>query len=288
MNTIPALWDKLAGSVPLLVFIAVLTAFIVYHRQIGALLGIVTNVKFRDFSAEFDRAAMNAFDSAAQKVWKRPDAKQEYLTDPDLYFSDEDFTASKQLASMMPIRRWVPIAKLSVRQEIRSLVYDLADQFHKVRAEPPGNDRTKRQSAVVARLRMLTFAAHPMVYELIAADRAGRRVAAIAFLQVSPCYEPPVLMWLGERVSSREGQFVQYHAAGALLVACRNAEAQDMRVIGDVMIQTAKTAREMDKAIRSERAMELLLWGQHSLDNKSYAPMGVATRDPQRPESDPA
>ena len=69
MIAIPALWDKLAGSVPLLVFIAVVTAFIVYHRQIGAILGMVTNVKFRDFSAEFDRAAVNAFDSAAQKVW---------------------------------------------------------------------------------------------------------------------------------------------------------------------------------------------------------------------------
>lgn len=83
-----AVWDRLAASVPLLVFIAVVATLGVFRREIRALLGIVTHVKYKDFSAEFDKVAKDAFAAAAEKVWKRPDNQQEYDIDPDLYFSD--------------------------------------------------------------------------------------------------------------------------------------------------------------------------------------------------------
>lgn len=266
-----AVWDRLAASVPLLVFIAVVATIGVFRREIRTLLGMVTHVKYKDFSAEFDKVAKNAFAAAAEKVWKRPENQQEYDIDPDLYFSDADFTSAKQLESMMPIRRWMLIARLQVRRSIRTLVYDLADQFHKVRAESPGDGRTKRQSAVVARMRMLAFAGYPMIPELMRAHRVGGRIAAIAFLQVRPDYKTSALVWLGERVSSREQQLVQYHAAGALLVACRNAEERDLKTLCEVIEDTTDVCEKMDPKIRSERALELLAWCQSSLDRKPYA-----------------
>jgi hypothetical protein len=272
-----AVWDKLAGSVSLLVFIAVVLALVVFRRQIDALLGTVTRLKFGDLSAEFDKVARDAFSAAADKVWQRPDDRQEYRTDPDLYFSDADFDQAKHLARMMPIRRWMPVTRLRVRRDIRNMVHDLADQFQKVRAETPGDDRTKRQSAVVARLRMLAFAAYPMVPRLIAADRAGSRIAAIAFLQVKPCYDTRTLDWLGERISPLEQRFVQYHAAGALLVAARNAEAQDMEVISRVVKQAIGVGKNMDKTIISSDALGLLNWSQLSLDGKPYGKTGSDT-----------
>src|SRR6266480_4240663 len=147
-----AVWEKLAASVPLLVLIAFVATIGVFHREIRALLGMVTHVKYKDFSAEFDMLAKNAFAAASEKVWTRPENQQEYKIEPDLYVSDADFTSAKQLESMMPIRRWMPIARLQVRRSIRNLIWDLADQYHKVRAEPPGDGRTKRESAVVARM----------------------------------------------------------------------------------------------------------------------------------------
>lgn len=185
--------------------------------------------------------------------------QQEYDIDPDLYFSDADFTSAKQLESMMPIRRWMLIARLQVRRSIRTLVYDLADQFHKVRAESPGDGRTKRQSAVVARMRMLAFAGYPMIPELMRAHRVGGRIAAIAFLQVRPDYKTSALVWLGERVSSREQQLVQYHAAGALLVACRNAEERDLKTLCEVMKTRPMSARKwIQKSGQSVRLSCLL------------------------------
>ena len=273
MNTTgsDAEWVRLAGSIlPLLLIVVIGMTLLLYRKELRDLIGGIKQVKYKEFTADFDSTARNAFTAAAENVWKRPDDKQEYLTDPDLYFSDADFRSAKQLATMRPVRRWLPIISLRVRRDIRSLVYDLADLYRKIRAEPPGNDRTKRASAVVARMRLLAFAAYPMLEDLIADDSAGERVAAIAFLQVTPCFRASALEWLGERISLREGKFVQYHAAGALLVACRNAEARDMKVLRKVVEDAIQTCERMPAEHRSEKAPELLAWCASSLSTKPY------------------
>ena len=57
------------------------------------------------------------------------------------YFSDGDFASAKQLQSMMPPWRWLPKSKPHARRNIRTLCQDLADQYRKVRAEPPSVPR---------------------------------------------------------------------------------------------------------------------------------------------------
>lgn len=93
---------------------------------------------------------------------------------------------------------------------------------------------------------MLAFAGYPMIPELMSAHRVGGRIAATAFLQVRPDYNTSALVWLGERVSSREQRLVQYHAAGALLVACRNAEEQDLETLCQVIKDTTEVCERMD------------------------------------------
>jgi hypothetical protein len=267
------MWKELAAALPWITVIVAAIVLVLLWPQVRERLGAMTEVKYKDFSAKFDELKGNAFAAAADKIWKRPEDKPEYLTDPDFYFSDADFAAAKQFQSMMPIRRGMPITRLRVRRNIRALVYDLADQYRKVRAEPPSDTRASRMSSVVARMRILTFTAYPMVPELTA-GHAGLRLAAIAFLQVKPCYQETVIVWLGDRLSPREERFVQYHAAGALLSVCRNAEAQHMEILKQIVRKATETCSSMREDMRSHRGLELVSWCQYSLDGKPFGRVG--------------
>jgi hypothetical protein len=282
-NTALAEGAKLTSSILLIALVIVLGfALILYRKELRALLGGVKQLKYKDFTAEFDKLVGDAFATASERVWKRTEDTPEYLTDPDFYFSDGDFASAKQLQSMMPPWRWLPKSKPHARRNIRTLCQDLADQYRKV--------RTKRASAVVARMRMLAFAAYPMIPELMATDRTGERIAAIAFLQARPCYDVPVLRWLGERISPKEELLVQYHAVGALLAACRNAEATDIKLLREIVEAAIEICNKTPEKDRGERALELLVWCQFSLGGKPFARIlsETATHTAERPESKPA
>ena len=253
-----------------------------------ALVAIAVGGRIRDLrkltlwgiTAEFDAAAKNAFDAAADNVWKRVTDRADHGNhmDPDLYFSDADFESAKRFETMMPV--WRPLARTKprARRKIRTLVFHLSDQYRKIRFEPPSDDRTRRLSGVVARMRVLAFAAHPMIPKLMGAERAGERVAAIAFLQVKPCFKESVLTWLGDRISISERRLVQYHAAGALLFACQYAEGCDRKILSKVVCDVANACKSMPKDRISDRALELLSWCHKALERTQH-PLGEIIRE---------
>lgn len=74
--------------------------------------------------------------------------------------------------------------------------------------------------AVMAKMRALGRAVFPLRSEFINDASPGKRLFAIAALQMIPDYS--LVDWLASCVSS-EGPYVQYQALIALLVAVRNA-----------------------------------------------------------------
>lgn len=99
----------------------------------------------------------------------------------------------------------------------------LAFEYERERASrPSGDERTRRMEVVVAKMRTIGQAAFPLRYELAASPSPGKRLMAIAALQVVPDYE--MLDWLAER-PAKEKPFVGYHALIALLQAARGPNA---------------------------------------------------------------
>ena len=153
---------------------------------------------------KFDKAVEDAFAKAANSALARP------LNRSDHDFSDEDFEAAMQLDDMTNDRN---------RKRVYRLARYLVERYEKVHREPRSEERTRRRSAIIAQMRLLAFAARPMLKELIKGGSIGERVAAIAFLQArSRATMLRFLNWLASRLSpGAEWAFVQYNALKALL-----------------------------------------------------------------------
>jgi hypothetical protein len=197
-----------------------------------------TELAFRGASVKFDKAVEDAFAKAANSALARP------LNRSDHDFSDEDFEAAMQLDDMTNDRN---------RKRVYRLVRYLVERYEKVHREPRSEERTRRRSAIIAQMRLLAFAARPMLKELIKGGSIGERVAAIAFLQAKPSYDAEVLDWLASRLSpGAEWAFVQYNALKALLATCTGCEANDRNTVQKT---TQKAKQNFDK-MRPDRRTE--------------------------------
>jgi hypothetical protein len=102
---------------------------------------------------------------------------------------------------------------------------ELAAEYERVRGSMrPSDERTRRMEVVVSKMRTLGRAAYPLRHELAGSRSPGKRLVAIATLQVEPDYD--MLDWLAERLSV-ETPFISYHALVAMSVAIRAPNAAD-------------------------------------------------------------
>lgn len=122
------------------------------------------------------------------------------------------------------LRRAEEVAQFATDPNVvRQQVDELATEYETVRAaHRRGNDRTRRMEVVVAKMRTIGRAAFRLRYELSQSPSPGRRLQAIACLQVVPDLD--MLDWLAERVRV-EKPFVGYHAVVALNVAAEDEKA---------------------------------------------------------------
>jgi hypothetical protein len=99
----------------------------------------------------------------------------------------------------------------------------LALEYERERASlPPGDERTRRMEIVVAKMRTIGQAIFPLRHELAASPSPGKRLQAIAALQVVPDFE--MLDWLAERPAT-EKPFIGYHALIGLIQAAHSPGA---------------------------------------------------------------
>lgn len=106
---------------------------------------------------------------------------------------------------------------------VREQVDKLATEYEAIRASmPSGDPRTRRMEVVVSKMRTIGRAAYPLRYDLFQSPSPGRRLQAIACLQIVPDYE--FLDWLADRIRA-EKPFIAYHALIALNTAVRSEDA---------------------------------------------------------------
>lgn len=187
-------------------------ALLLFYGEIGSMLRSVTEFEFLGLKAKIARKVETELDKSAEAA--------------------SHMTGKSSAATEDEKRRAEAVAELT--QADMSLVARqvdaLAAEYENIRATmPPGDDRTRRMEVVVAKMRTLGRAANPLRHELAASPSPGKRLQAIATMQVLPDYD--MLDWLAERAGT-EKPFVGYHALVALNAA---ASAQAARANADAL-----------------------------------------------------
>ncbi|MGO6681284.1 hypothetical protein AB9F42_28410 [Rhizobium leguminosarum] len=120
---------------------------------------------------------------------------------------------------------------------------DLAEQYEALRNNMgPGSVRTKRMTALVEEMKAEAPGARGTLATLTSSESTGRRLAAIAILQVFP--NRTHLAWLADRLDpDLEKPFVGYHAAIALLQAVRSLPSADCALLSSEIKRALDLAR---------------------------------------------
>jgi hypothetical protein len=119
----------------------------------------------------------------------------------------------------------------------------LADEYEKIRREMPSSSvRTRRMTAVFSQMKAHAAGARSLLDQFMQSESAGRRLAAIAILQMFP--DPDHLQWLAGRLQNPdvEQPFVGYMAAVALLEAVRALPASAQTTLKAALHQAQEFA----------------------------------------------
>jgi len=112
-------------------------------------------------------------------------------------------------------------------QALQTQLSELAAEYERVRAaEPPSNQRTRKMSAVVAKMRAVGEIAFRYRHKLSVSPSPGDRLLAVCSLQIKPDYE--MIDWLVERVRV-EKPFVGFQAIWALIQIANGPHAREYR-----------------------------------------------------------
>ncbi len=147
-----------------------------------------------------------------------------------------------EFARALQVERLASGADISyVRREAERL----AAEYERIRASMPFSDeRTRLLEVVMAQMRTIGRAALPLRFEFAHSPSPGRRLQAIASLQVEPDFE--FLPWLAERPKF-EKPFVAYHAMVALNAAARDSRAPSFITELEEALLSARRASERSK-----------------------------------------
>lgn len=165
----------------------------------------------------------------------------------ELHKADTEASRKKELfapPTQAEQERAVEVEELleGVPSLIRKEADALAFEYEKVRASmPASDDRTRKMEIVVAKMRAIGRAVYPLRNELASSASAGKRLLAIAALQVLPDYD--MLTWLAERIKG-EKPFIGYHALLALAQAAKSPSAAAHRSELIESLRVAQSAKD--------------------------------------------
>jgi hypothetical protein len=124
---------------------------------------------------------------------------------------------------------------------IKMQAEELAAEYERVRQSMlPGDPRTREMEVVVSKMRTLARAFFPLRLEFANSVSPGKRLMAIAALQVDPDYD--MLDWLADRLPV-EKPFVGYHALVALLLAIRAPKAEAFLPAIEAAVKKARSGQ---------------------------------------------
>jgi hypothetical protein len=215
--------------------LTVLAVVIMFRKPILTFLYNVTDVEIAGAKFKRLQQELNKADAEA--------SKRKALFEPP--------TEAEQAraASVEELLEGVPSL---VRREAEALAYE----YERVRASMlPGDERTRRMEVVVAKMRTIGRAVYPLRHELAASSSPGKRLQAIAALQVAPGYD--MLNWGADRIKA-EKPFIGYHALVALIEAAKDPAAAANRSALTEALRIAQSAKgsfgddtDRDRLLRS-------------------------------------
>jgi hypothetical protein len=267
-DTSPTLGEQIVryGAWPIAIVIIIGLFLLVAPEQVRGLISRLNALTFKGLDAKFDKVAEDAFSVAAKLIENR-------ANDDPYEFTQNDRDASKTLGALTTRRN---------RPKVEAIVRGLADDYALDRGRfGPGDERSKRLSITIAKMRIMAFAARHMATQLATADRAADRVALIAFIQVDATSHTDLFSWLAER-TYKEEPFVQYQAALALLSACRNAEPKRAADMIPIVMAASSEFKKLPQPHQMSHP-ELLSWCLDSLQAKlafNPASPGAQARSP--------
>jgi hypothetical protein len=200
----------------------VVLGVLVFRKQLGDFFGGVQTVKL--FGAELSRQLTSEL-----KV-----SEQEAQSAVGLSAAPTE----GELSRATVVERILSKTDLGI---VKQQTDELAAEYERIRSSMlPGDARTRRMEVVVSKMRTLGLAAYPLRYELASSPSPGKRLFAIAILQVKPDYD--MLDGLAERFPV-EKPFVGYHALVAILLAIRDPIAKTHILEIQHAVAKLKTAR---------------------------------------------
>jgi hypothetical protein len=144
----------------------------------------------------------------------------------ELTKSAEEAKAEDVGPTSAQIKRAGEVAQLATQADLATIVEQvakLAAEYESIRATlPSGSERTRAMNRIAAKMRTIGIAAGSLRYELSVSPSPGKRLQAIACLQVSPDLD--MVDWLTERVQV-EVPFVSYQALIAICTAAQSSLA---------------------------------------------------------------
>jgi hypothetical protein len=203
---------------------AILTCALFFRTQLGSLIENTESVEI--FGTKILRKLQKEVNAAADEAKGK--------TGPPAPPSEAELARARVVEHLVPITN-----PDLIRREGEAL----ATEYEHVRASMlPGHARTRQMEIIVSKMRALGRVIFPFRYELTASPSPGKRLLAIASLQVIPDYE--LVDWLVDRVGV-ERPFVSYHALVALLVAARAPNAKAYRPLLEEAVEKlrARTSR---------------------------------------------
>ena len=182
--------------------VTVLLVVIFFRKPIHGFLSNVTDVEIA--GAKFKRL---------QQELSKADAEASKRSVPFSPPTEADQTRATTIEELLEG------AHSLIRQQAESLAFE----YERVRASMlPGPERTRSMEVVVAKMRAIGRAVYPFRHELAASSSPGKRLQAIAALEVAPDYD--MLDWLAERLKA-EKPFLGFHALIALNQAAQGPGA---------------------------------------------------------------
>ncbi|MGO8797703.1 MAG: hypothetical protein ACLQJL_01285 [Roseiarcus sp.] len=140
------------------------------------------------------------------------------------------------------IRRAGEVAELATQTDSATIleqVSRLAAEYEHVRASlPSGSERTRLMNGVAAKMRTIGVAAFRFRYDLSVSPSPGKRLQAIASLQVATDFD--LTDWLTDKVMT-ETPFVSFHALIAIYSASQSAYARDQLWRFDAVLRRLDT-----------------------------------------------
>jgi hypothetical protein len=132
-----------------------------------------------------------------------------------------------------------------VNAAAQSEIVALAEQYEQIRRDmQSGGPRTRRMTEVFSSMRAKAASVIPLLTQFEQSSSAGRRLVAIAILQMFPNGQD--LTWLAQRLDPEEEKpFIGYQAAVALLEAVRGLPSTDCARLREALSRAKELAQRL-------------------------------------------